>query len=89
VKPILDKLGITQATYYRSLKSGIWKLEHTANIANHFGVSLDYIVFGVETDNKRIKELEQELNLARNYLTTLLNDKNRTTATVPNGATGD
>jgi len=65
----------------------LWQIETLISIAKYFNVSLDYLILG--KDNKRIKELEQELNLARNYLTTLLNDKKRTTATVPNGATGD
>ncbi len=101
VVDILHKNGLTKYKLAQQIgvdKSSItrifngergWGLDMLASIAVNFDVSLEYLVFGVETDNKRIKELEQELNLARNYLTTLLNDKNRTTATVPNGATGD
>lgn len=60
VKPILDKLKITQATYYRSIKTGIWKLEHVANIALYFSVSLDWLVLG-KSGNGEVEKLQKEL----------------------------
>lgn len=105
VVDILHKNGLTKYKLAQQIgvdKSSItrifngergWGLDMLASIAVNFDVSLDYIVFGVETDNKKVSQLERELELARAYLTSLLtekqNDKNRTTATVPNGATGD
>ncbi len=85
VKIVLSELNIPETTYYRSIKTGTWKLEHVINIAKYFDVSIDWLVHGVN----REAELERELSLNRKYIETLLNDKNRTTATVPNGATGD
>lgn len=49
-----------------------WTLDIIYNIGVEFGVSFDYLLLGVN----RVGELEQELNLARNYLTKLLEEKN-------------
>jgi len=83
---LAQKIGVERSAITRIFQGKqSWTLDIIYNIGIEFDVSFDYLLIG---DNK-VKELEQELNLARNYLTTLLNDKNRTTATVPNGATGD
>lgn len=71
VKLVLDELGISQTTYYRSIKTGIWKLEHVANIAKYFDVSLDYLVFGID----RAGEIQKQLDLTRDYLTKILESK--------------
>lgn len=46
VKTVLDEIGISQTTYYRSLKTNVWKYEHVMGIAKYFKVSMDYISFG-------------------------------------------
>lgn len=73
VKLVLGELNIPETTYYRSMKSGIWKLEHVVNIAKYFDVSLDYLILGKV--NTRVLELERELKTARDYLTILLEEK--------------
>lgn len=78
VKMVLDELGISQTTYYRSIKTNNWKLEHVANIAEYFKVSTDYIIFGKEPNTeleRKVKELTESSEVLRKSLLVLLKEK--------------
>lgn len=78
VNVILDELSIPEPTFYRSLKTHNWKLEHIAGIAKYFNVSIDYLVFGKEPSveleelKRKYKTLQEHAEILRKNITVLM-----------------
>jgi len=83
VNAILHNLNIPEPTFYRSLKTNNWKLEHIAGMAKYFNTSIDFIVFGKEQTvgqteqlNQQIAKLKEDNEMYRKWLIQILKEKN-------------
>lgn len=78
-KYIADILGVSQSTYagWENYKR-IIPLKHLNKLSNYYDLSLDYLL-GLTDENKKIKKLDLNIDIASKNFTTIRKDNNLTT----------